>query len=385
MYDFIIIGSGIGGSTVFKELNNKHPDKKILLLEKGDEPKYVAEGNDVQVLYLNSLGGSALYSVGNAIRIDLKYIGIKEDIYDEIEKELNVNPVPMDFINETTKKLFDYGFKQTPKYINFNKCNSCGMCASRLCHAKWTPRDFLKQYKNSMILHNFEVLNIKKENELFFVEGFNSKNNKKMIFKGKTVIVSAGGVNSPRILSSILDNEHLGKNLFVDTFITVGGFLEGANLNKSVPMSVYRKYNGFLLSPHYSILLYDEIKKENKDIKNNDVFGLMIKIKDENNGVVGKDYVYKNITEKDEELLSKGFKEALNILSDIGVNNMYKTIPRGSHPSGTCAVGKVVNKDFETEIDGLFVCDASVFPESLGLPPILGIIAIGKKLANCLQ
>ena len=111
----------------------------------------------------------------------------------------------------------------------------------------------------------------------------------------------------------------------------------------------------------------------------------MIKIKDENNGVVGKDYVYKNITEKDEELLSKGFKEASNILLDIGVNRIYKTIPRGSHPSGTCAVGKVVNKDFETEIDGLFVCDASVFPESLGLPPILGIIAIGKKLANCLQ
>ena len=95
--------------------------------------------------------------------------------------------------------------------------------------------------------------------------------------------------------------------------------------------------------------------------------------------------MHKDITKKDKESLSKGFKEASNILNNIGIDKIYKTIPRGSHPSGTCAVGKVVNKDFETEIDGLFVCDASVFPESLGLPPILGIIAIGKKLANCLQ
>ncbi|WP_292460433.1 GMC oxidoreductase [Methanothermococcus sp.] len=384
MYDIIIIGSGVGGSTIFKELNNKYPNKKIILLEKGKVPQYIVEGNTVKILYLNSLGGSAVYSVGNGIKIDLKHIGVNNSIYYEIEKELNITPVPMEFINETTKKLFDYGFKQTPKFIDFNKCNSCGNCASKLCCGKWTPLDFLKyKNENSRILCNFKVSNIKKENGFFYIEGFDKNNNKKII-EGKIVIVSAGGINSPRILSSILDNEHLGKNLFIDTFITVGGILDGVNLNKSIPMSVYKKYDGFLLSPHYSMLLYDEIKKENRGIRNNDIFSLMIKIRDENKGVVGKDYVYKNITEKDEALLSKGFKEALNILSDMGINKAYKTIPRGSHPSGTCAIGKVINKDFETEIDNLFVCDASVFPEPLGLPPILGIIAIGKKLANLL-
>jgi choline dehydrogenase-like flavoprotein len=42
----------------------------------------------------------------------------------------------------------------------------------------------------------------------------------------------------------------------------------------------------------------------------------------------------------------------------------------------------VVNTNLETDIKGLFVCDASVFPESTGLPPILTITALAKRLAN---
>ena len=392
MHDFIIIGSGVGGSTVFKELNKKYPNKKILLIEKGDKPKYIAEGKNVQILYLNGLGGSSVYSVGNAIRVDLTPFGITNKsynkIYDEIEQELNVNSVPLNFMDNYSKKLLESkDFKRAPKFIDFKKCTRCGMCASRLCNAKWTPLNYLEEKnENSIILNNFEVIDIKKENEIFLIETIDVKNDKKRTFKGKKVIVSAGGINSPRILNSILDNEHIGKNLFIDTFITVGGFLSNANLNNSIPMSIYKKYDGFLLSSHYSKLLYDEIKKEKKEksIDSKDVYGLMIKIKDENNGAVGMNYAYKDITKKDKELLSKGFKEASDILHDIGIDKIYKTIPRGSHPSGTCAVGKVVNKDLETEIEGLYVCDASVFPSSLGLPPILGIIALGKRLSNIL-
>ena len=392
MHDFIIIGSGVGGSTVFKELNKKYPNKKILLIEKGDKPKYVAEGKDVQILYLNGLGGSSVYSVGNAIRVDLTHFGITNKsynkIYDEIEQELNVNSVPLNFMDNYSKRLLESkDFKRAPKFIDFKKCTRCGMCASRLCSAKWTPLNYLEEKnENSTILNNFEVIDIKKENEIFLIETIDVKNDKKRTFKGRKIIVSAGGINSPRILNSILDNEHIGKNLFIDTFITVGGFLSNANLNNSIPMSIYKKYDNFLISSHYSKLLYDEIKENQKEksIDSKDVYGLMIKIKDENNGIVGMDYVYKDITKKDSELLSKGFKEASNILNNIGIDKIYKTIPRGSHPSGTCAVGKVVNKDLETEIEGLYVCDASVFPSSLGLPPIIGIIALGKRLSNIL-
>ena len=204
-----------------------------------------------------------------------------------------------------------------------------------------------------------------------------------MVFQGERVVVCGGGINSPRILSTILDNEHLGRNLFVDIFITVGGVLKNCNLERSVPMALYR-YDGYLLSPHYSIYLYRSIKKERKDMRKKDIYGIMVKIGDEGNGFVKGNRVYKGVTKRDERLLSKGIKRAVDILQDMGVEGIYKTGLRGSHPGGTCAMGKVVDKNFETEVEGLYVCDASVFPVSPGLPPILGIVAMGKKLGSIL-
>jgi len=55
---------------------------------------------------------------------------------------------------------------------------------------------------------------------------------------------------------------------------------------------------------------------------------------------------------------------------------------QGAHPGGTAAIGRVVDADLETEVDNLFVCDASVFPETPGLPPIVTIIALAKRLAK---
>jgi len=41
-------------------------------------------------------------------------------------------------------------------------------------------------------------------------------------------------------------------------------------------------------------------------------------------------------------------------------------------------IREVVNKNLETEIENLYVCDASVFPKAPGLPPILTIVAVSK-------
>jgi len=387
VYHFIIVGSGVGGSTLFKELNEKYPDKRILLLEMGDERiKYNTLKGEVQVLYITSLGGSGLGAVGNAMRIDLRKVGIRDsEIYQEVERELKVREVPDSHIRESIRPLFDYGFRRTPKFIDFKGCTSCGMCARKICPYKWTPRRFLNvQNPSSKIVTNFYVSSISKEGNLLKVEGFHLLSGKRRVFQGERVIVCGGGINSPRILSTILDNEHLGRNLFVDIFLTVGGVLENCNLDRSVPMALYRRYDGFLLSPHYTFHLYRSIKRERRDVGSGDIYGIMVKIGDEGKGFVKGNRVYKGVSERDEKLLSRGIEEASKILGDMGVERIYRTVLRGSHPGGTCAMGKVVDKNFETEVENLYVCDASVFPESPGLPPILGIVAMGKKLGSIL-
>lgn len=51
---------------------------------------------------------------------------------------------------------------------------------------------------------------------------------------------------------------------------------------------------------------------------------------------------------------------------------------------GTAAIGRVVDTDLRTEVDGLYVCDASVLPETPGMPPIMTIVALAKRLAEAL-
>lgn len=53
-----------------------------------------------------------------------------------------------------------------------------------------------------------------------------------------------------------------------------------------------------------------------------------------------------------------------------------------SHPGGTVKIGELLDADLMTEYRNLYVCDASVIPEPWGRPPILTLIALGKRLAK---
>jgi choline dehydrogenase-like flavoprotein len=115
------------------------------------------------------------------------------------------------------------------------------------------------------------------------------------------------------------------------------------------------------------------------------LLGLMVKIRDERTGSVHADgTISKPVTQKDQTRLDRGVKIAKEILVQAGIeeNSFMISKPQGAHPGGTAAIGEVVNNKLETEVENLFVCDASVLPVAPGLPPILTIVALGKWLAK---
>ncbi|MBA2860519.1 GMC oxidoreductase [Methanococcus maripaludis] len=385
MEDIIVIGSGVGGSTVFKELKEAFPNQNIRLLESGSDPSYVSEGENVEVIYANSFGGTSVYSVANAVRIDLKEFNIskKDSVYEKIEKELSISNVPDDYLRKNSKKLLESGFSKTPKFINFELCKNCGLCAHDPCDAKWIPCDFLRKYSDDIITDTI-VMKLAKQDGIFSIVALDKKSGELKVYKSKQVILSAGAINSPRILKTISNNPEIGKNLYIDTFVTVGGILKDSKLKSEVSMAVNKKYDDFILATHYSELLHKRIS-EFEEVNKNDVFGLMVKIKDENTGEVFENSVKKEMSMNDTRTLCEGVSKASKYLYNLGIENIYSTVPRGSHPGGTCAVGKVVDKNLETEIEGLYVCDASVISKAPGAPPILGIMAISKKFVENLK
>lgn len=429
IHDVIVIGTGAAGSTVAKDLSLNGKD--VLILEKGRKQKegsYVKHMKTKQIYLNNSLsaddirnyefltrpleltnieeiGGTTTSSIGNACfscsgcysnsimqQFEDKNLDIFEELL-EASGELNVRYFPKKLWGHSTQLIAEAGqelgyvVEPMPKFINFEKCRLCGKCVNGcVFDAKWDGTYFVKEALEygAELICDFNVFEILHENnEVVGVVGID-KNNEKHVFKAKKVIVSAGALNTPIILKNS-GIKNVGGQIFFDIFTTIGGYLKDADLKNELLMGVKAEFGPYFLSPHYSMQLLPLMGKKGIKASEKDVIGLMLKFADTCIGTIDKDgNIEKTLTKVDVDLIKEGYEKAINILLKLGVpeESIVATSLKGAHPGGTAAVGEVVDKNFETEIKGLYVCDASVIPEAPGRPPILTIVAIAKKVAK---
>jgi choline dehydrogenase-like flavoprotein len=400
MKNVIVVGSGAGGATVARELASK--GVSVTLIEKG---KYISPDKafqcydnldvGVELLKTSCMGGTTMVTAGNAVRTcqkEFKEMGVDlSHEFIEVERELNVGKLPDTHFGEGTLKIMEassslgLSMEKMPKFINPKECIPCGKCALGCPrNAKWSSLDFLleAEKKGLRIIDNTQVTRIITSNsQLKGLEVFNHEKGVKEEYNSDRVIVCSGAVETPLLLRSA--GLVAGEHLFVDTFVTVGGALPDIQFNKEVSMNgLLKKEHGIILAPHYSGILLSKL--QHLGFQEKDILGIMVKIQDESAGRVDNEGVVKNNTSNDMGLLAEGSALAGAILTEAGVDpeTLVSTPARGAHPGGTAAIGEVVDKDLETEVEGLYVCDASVFPRSPGAPPVLTILALAKRLAK---
>ena len=209
------------------------------------------------------------------------------------------------------------------------------------------------------------------------------QNGETKTIKSDLVILAAGAVDSAVILQK--SGIDAGNRLFFDPFVSVGGVLKDINYNSEVQMNGLAVGKEYILAPHFSSFIAKYIKNSNPDVEDKDILSIMVKVQDDMVGSVDIDgNVKKFNTIDDIRRLAQGAAAAGSILEKAGVDatTMTSTVFRGAHPGGTAAIGEVVDKNLKTQIDGLYVGDASVIPISPGKPPILLILALAERLAN---
>ncbi len=397
MNNIIVVGSGAGGATVARELAIQGMD--VTLIEKGSsvpsEKAFQCYDNldvGVELLKTTCLGGTTLVTAGNAVRTcqqEFQKLGIDlSGEFEEVEAELEVGPLPDTHFGEGTMKIMEASaslgltMEKMPKFINPAECVPCGKCAFGCPrNAKWSSLEYLAEAEKhgAHIVDNSPVTRIMTPaGQVKGVEILNSENGVKKEYTADKVILCSGAIGTPRLLGSA--GLTAGERLFVDTFVTVGCVLPGIKFYKEVSMNgLYKKEKRFILSPHYSSLLTSP-----NQVREKDILGIMVKIPDESSGRVDASGVFKQSTSQDVGLMAEGCAAAGAILTEAGVSpdTLVSTPARGAHPGGTAAVGEVVDKNLETEIENLFVADASVFPRAPGAPPVLTILALAKRLAK---
>ena len=422
-YEFLIVGSGAGGATLARELSKKA--KKVLVVEKGKYeqklgtlrgslrfydtnkltklPKKSKEG---VILYRTIMaGGSTVVSCGNATRCleeELADFGINlDEEFTEAESEMNVLPIDKRLLSEGSEKIMwaskelGYQMELMPKFINPNKCKACGQCWLGCAKdAKWTALNYLEEARQNGadIIYDTSVEQVLTENgRVKGVRGIGLQG--EMEIFSDVVILAAGGLGTPVILQQS-GVKKAGSNLFVDLLVNTYGITESFNQISEPPMALvdheFYKSKGFILSPyvnHYRMARFLEMGVKGLSLPTNRLIGIMNKISDEPIGHVYPDgTVSKPVSEKDWMRLKEGSSIASEILIKAGAGPKSISVSKvqGGHPGGTAAIGTVVGKDLQTEVNNLFVCDASVLPKAPGMPPILTIIALAKWLAKIL-
>lgn len=422
-FDFIIVGSGAGGATLAYELSKR--GKEILVLERGSDIKKLGSFKDILnfydcnkysktpkkskegvIIYRTFMGGgTTVVATGNIVRAyeeEFKKMGIElSEEFEEAEAELKVKASSEKIQASASRAIYqaalDLGYKMEamPKAIDEDKCIKCGLCVYGCRqNAKWTAKEYLNQAVNqgAVVEYDSKVERILiADNQAYGVQGI--KKNEEFEYQADKIILAAGGLGTPVILqNSDINNSEIGKNLFIDTFVNVYAISENFGQAFEPPMEFvdleFHKEKGFILSTFINsqkMIRFIEAGIKGMSLNTKHLIGIMIKTSDEANGRVFRDgTISKAVTEEDRNKLDQGIKIAKEILIKAGADKdrFLVSDPQGAHPGGTAAIGKVVNENLESEVENLYVCDASIFPGSPGMPPILTIIALAKRLAK---
>ena len=427
-FEVIVVGSGAGGAAVAHELAKR--SRSILVLEAGpgvDEsrlggmfaaalsPGYYhrmallsrsAEGSIIY--YTSNLGGTTVFACGNMIRnreieqrlsFDFGMTGLSQ-CFDEAEIESFARPLPPGSIMGLSRRLMDgarsLGYDARPVskgFVDGRTCKACGKCIFGCRHrAKWDSRRYLA----SAAMGSATIRTGERVERLLLdgrrVKGVVVTNRRgRETIEGEAVVVAAGALNTPVILQA--SGIECGKGLFVDYFACVYGIADGGTQLQGQTMAFLideSREQGFMISPfiddQLQYLLFCSLSRSfSTGFSRRHVAGLMVKIGDDRTGwVVVDGTVHKAPTPADRAAMERGLKVAARILEASGARKLVATrVWRGAHPGGTAAIEEVVDNNLRVRgIEGLYVCDASVLPFALGLPPILTITAMGKWLGK---
>ncbi len=411
-----IVGSGPAGATLAKEFSAA--GKKVVLVEKGNreirlgrmrdglrfyEKHTFLRSKEGTVLYGTSMvGGTSVVASGNALRCQQKElfdlgIDLEKDFL-EAEREIKAAPLPDKCISPGVMKLIrsaeslGLGPKRIPKFIDPDKCRVCGYCVMGCKYnAKWSAVRYVDQaVKNgALLMTGTKAVKVLSANGR--VKGIETAGPAGQVrILATTVILAAGGIQTPIILqrSGILN---AGRKMFCDPWMTTYGITGNLNQVNGVNAPCYiLKPGRFVLfpviDPPVQFFLYTGLRNLTMRFPRHRALGMMVKIADESTGRVNiNGSIEKPITSTDKKKFKEGNQIVKEILIKAGAapKSIFTIRPiRGPHPGGTAAIGEVVDKNLETEMKNLFVCDNSVFPSAPGLPPILTIIALSKWLSK---
>ena len=424
--DVAVVGSGPGGATVARQL--ARAGQRVMLLEMGrDYRRDIYYGSHLGALIYGDQHGLLFSEEGlNIIRPIMTggatnmFCGcsavppewLKErygvdlgDYAQETIRELSIAPLAEDLQGSASRRVMEaaqdlgYDWQPVDKFMAPSRachfdCGAKCMLGCR-CGAKWTANE----YMDEAVAAGCTLLTRARVDEIIIeggqVGGVRGKLRGHQPFevRARVVVISAGGIGTPLILQKSGIAE-AGRGMAMDPTVMVYGVSKEPGTAFEPPMTVgYSDHeHGYMLSTLidpwvlYPIMATLKGPRYLLGWRNyRRTVGVMIKVTDEVSGLVSIERrISKPMTERDRGRLHHATVVSRRILVKAGcdADSIYVSRLRGTHPSATVRLGEMVDTNLQTAVKDLYVCDASVFPEALGLPTVLTIISFAKRLSE---
>lgn len=411
----ILQGSCVGGTTVIN--NAVCFDLPEDVLDKWNEPQLFDAGLNV----------TSLFGQNGSFKKVRNLMGVKNQNHNN----LNKGAIPF------TNGIRNLGFDQLPNKFdtveaNINGCLGCGYCnigcryGKKLSMLDTILPNIQQNHPGALkIIAGCEANKIRDNGSKVKSVECTFKNGKKINITGKTIIVSAGAISSSLLLlRSGIGNGRTGKNLCFNMGSPITAlFKDKINSYEGLQISHYiqlKPNQGFIIETwfnppvaqaltmpgwfddHYNNMLrYDHLScagilvptQTNGEVKVAGLFGRDVNYtpaKEDLQKLVeglilagkiffagGAELIMPHTFDYHEFKNEKELEQLRQIIKKPG----DLTLGTG-HPQGGNAVSKnklkgVVNHEFKVfSYDNLYVCDASVFPSSVGVNPQLTVMAL---------
>jgi choline dehydrogenase-like flavoprotein len=417
-FDTIVVGSGPGGGTVARELTRQ--GDKVLILERGPNRdisgtarqmmrEFMVPGKSLLItprllamVRGITTGGSSVFYYATAFEPNHEMLGrhgvdITAEV-DELKSELPYGELDDELVGPLARRIMEsaqdlgYAWHKLPKLVFQENCRpDCDKCTLGCPHgAKWSSRFFIDQAveAGATFVDRIRVERVTVEGGgATGVEAMTSGGRQR--FFGSRVILAAGGIGTPVILRAS-GIARAGHDFFFDPLVIVMGAVDDVRGGREFPMAtgIHLEEDGYVMTdlawPKWLYQLFaDEVFRFDRMASHSRTLPIMVKIRDSLSGrLTNSGGVRKNLTEDDKAKIRSGVERAKAILERAGAQGVFTTWPLAAHPGGTAKIGDVVDADLKTEVDNLYVCDCSVIPEELGLPPTLTLLGLGKRLAT---
>jgi len=418
----IVVGSGAGGATAAQALQGRF-DVTVLEMGRAFRPfrtdlrlperlkrlgllrdtrairtlfpaMHARKAADGTVLVTgHGTGGTTTLATGNAMRLDagLRRIGIDlEAEFEELAREVPITTDHRAVWSAPAARAFaaceEMGLEPhpTPKMGHQERCRGCGHCVLGCPHGvKWDARQLVAQARarGARLLEGWRVRSIVARNGaasgVLATSGW-----RRRFFPADVVVVAAGGLETPRILQrSGIESEH---RLFVDPVLCVATRWPGARQDRELSMPFFVRRGAVIIAPYFDYLSYFFDRRWRHGA--GDIFSLMIKLADAGTGSVAGRRIDATLTIADRERLNEAVELCAEIFGRLGVpgSELFLGTLNAGHPGGTLPLTERDARSVHPSRlpENVWVADASLFPESLGGPPILTTMALARRVAR---